>query len=170
MTEASESSEATRHRVEQHLVAFFHDTRIHDVFGQQLAIAHEALAIGERANRYDVRFFPAIAKHNPIRGKSTIELSFAVFTPTGDLRTRRDDEEEGRRPDQPNTALTEMAVDLNPRSSHMQRMHASMTARFDERWPGKHFAYLATVASAELDLVCVFVQVESLEQLARELQ
>src|SRR5262245_56295405 len=129
MSEAwSEAIAVARHRAEQYLVALFHETRVHDVYDRQLVLQHTAVEIGERGNCYEIRFFPAISKQTPVRGKSTLELSFAVFTPIGDLLTRRDDEEETRRPDQPNSAVTEIAIDLNPRSPQVRDIHLGMVA------------------------------------------
>src|SRR6266498_2072492 len=98
MSEAPTSMEVARERSKQHLLALFHEVRVEDEFDRRLVQLHDAQKVGERGNRYRVRVFPAISKQTPIRGMSPIELSFAVFSPIGDLRSRRDEEEDTRQP------------------------------------------------------------------------
>ncbi len=61
-----------------------------------------------------------------------------------------------------------MAAELSPSWPEMQELVATLVANCEEGWPGRKFEHLCTVTSAELDLVCVFVQVDSLKQLALE--
>jgi hypothetical protein len=155
-------------QAKQHIVARFAASPMHEIIGAPFVALGEPIAIGERGNRYQLSVFPAITNLAPIRAKPAISVVFATVAPTGELRQRRDDEEEDRRPGVPNRACTEMAYELNASSPAMQNITTLISDRFRIHWPDFKFVHFVTVSNTDLDLVLVFVNPQSLEQLARD--
>lgn len=160
--------EQVTERTKQHLVALFAASPMHELVPGKLVELGAPLSIGDRGNRYQLSVFPAITKVVPIRGKEAVSAVFARFAPTGELRQRRDDEEEDRKPGLPNRACTEMAYELSSSSPAVQNVLNRLRERFHVTWPDIELVHLITVTNSDLDLVFVLVARKDLEALARD--
>src|SRR5688572_24882322 len=90
-------------------------TRVHDFHGEQaLRLLGDTVPLGENGNRYELRLYPAIAKVEAVPDCSEIQFAFVVFSPTGELKRRRDLLERTRAPGSTNMAFIEMCSDLMP--------------------------------------------------------
>lgn len=150
----------------RHIGALFRDLRVHETFGGKLALLGEPIELGGRGHSYELRLFPELTQEEPIQGKPALDMTFVVFSPTGELRQRRDREEATRSPGTPNGAFVEMAAELAPFRADMSDLIDDLAAHLQTRWPERTFSHLLTATTAELDLAAVFVGVESLKQLA----
>jgi hypothetical protein len=149
-------------RSQQHIGAMFGAIKVHEIFGDKLVEIADPVEVGEHGHVYEVRLLPALTHQEPIAGKARVEFTFVVFSPTGELRSRRDRAEPG----EPNSAFVEMATDFAPGMPWTNDMMATITAVLEDTWPAIKFAHLVTTTSQELDLVGVFVDIESMKRLA----
>lgn len=152
----------------QHSIGkLFVTTRVHDLSGDRcLRLLGDTIALGEQRNRYELRVHPAISEHEVVPGLAPLQFTFVAFSPTGQLRERRDAAERTRLPGQPNHAFVEMCTNLAPFSPEVASIVATVGDELEQLWPARTFAYLVMATSAELDLVAVFADSVSLKQLA----
>lgn len=130
---------------------------VHRVFEGRLQLLGHTEPLGN-GNRYELRVFHAVTE-TELAG-STLQYTFVVFSPTGELRARRDghDVDNG-----PNLAFVEMCTDLMLHEAAIRDMLLDDLHGF---WPHRRFTQLCVTTSAELDMVACFADVESLRQLA----
>jgi hypothetical protein len=153
----------------RHIGALFQQVRVHEKFAGKLSLLGEPIELGGRGNSYELRLFPEVTKQEPIQGKPALDMTFVVFSPTGQLRERRDSEEVTREPGTPNRAFVEMTAELAPFRNDMRDLLDDLAAHLETRWPERKFSHLLTATTAELDLAAVFVGVDSLKQLALDM-
>jgi len=106
----------------RHIDVLFRDLRVHETFAGKLALLGEPMALGGRGHSYELRLYPELTQQEPIQGKPPLDMTFVVFSPTGELRQRRDREEATRPPGTPNGAFVEMAAELAPFRADMRNL------------------------------------------------
>lgn len=154
-------------QAQRHIAAEFGRARVQDFAGHiPLRLVGETLPMGAHRNRYELHLCPAISEQQVIARQPPLHFTFVVFTPTGELRDRRDNAERTRTQGQPNHSFVEMCSDLAPFQPAVRHLLGTLVRGLREFWPERTFAHLATVTTSDLDLVAIFVDSASLQNLA----
>ena len=158
-------------QAQQHIGKLFAQTRASDFFDesfgdQRLRLLGDTVPLGEHGNKYLLHVHPAITEQEVVPGHVKLQYTFVVISPTGELREKRDAIELTRRPGEPNHAFVEMCTNLAPFMPGVREILDMLVDELEIFWPHRKFAHVCTATSADLDLVAIFVDLESLKSLA----
>ena len=158
-------------QAQQHMGQLFSRVRANDFFDesfgdQRLRLLGDTAPLGGNGNKYVLHVHPAITEQDVVPGHVKLQYTFVVISPTGELRDQRDAIELTRRPGEQNRAFAEMCTNLAPFMPEVRAIFDMLVDELETFWPHRKFAYLCTATSADLELVAVFADLESLRSLA----
>jgi len=156
--------EVVRTAAQQEIGTLLATTRVHDFKGEQALRLLGDTVLGDNGNHYEIRIYPAIAQVEVMPECNELQFAFVVFSPTGELKTRRDTAELTRKPGTPNMAFVEMCADLMPVTPEFMSILDTLSGELAEFWPQRTLSFTMMGTSAELDVVAVFVDAETFRQ------
>ena len=158
-------------QAQQHMGKLFAGVRASDFFNesfgdQRLRLLGDTAPLGRKGNKYALHVHPALTEQEIVAAHVKLQYTFVVFSPTGELRQRRDASELTRRPGEPNHAFVEMCTDLAPFMPEVRAILDMLVDELQTFWPHRTFGHLCMATSADLDLVAIFADLESMRALA----